>query len=214
MPCLPTAAVHVQSIVLFIDNRWYGSDTFRVCSSRALLSPSICLSFFLSLLAFGCLSRQKSGIRSGDKHSLSISYAMTSPVCSPKKRPVETRVRAQSRDDSMEADSYRKQPGESWAAFGIRKYRLLKRAYEGSDEANIILKIKAVMDTDVVRFCKEKANIDSFVGELMDYDRTTPAAARSPPPRRTYPSGSEFSGDCVIESKALNALETHRLQHH
>ncbi|KAA8896187.1 hypothetical protein FN846DRAFT_893502 [Sphaerosporella brunnea] len=84
----------------------------------------------------------------------------------------------------FEADSYRKPHGDSWAAFGIRKYRLLKRAYEGSDEANIILKIKAVMDTEVVRFCKEKSNIDIFVSELMDYDRTTPAATRSP--RRTY----------------------------
>jgi hypothetical protein len=74
-----------------------------------------------------------------------------------------------------EADSYRKLPGDSWAAFGIRKYRLLKRAYEGAEEANIILKIKAAMDTDVVRYCKEKTNIDTFVGELMDYDRTSPA---------------------------------------
>ncbi|KAA8912570.1 hypothetical protein FN846DRAFT_994071 [Sphaerosporella brunnea] len=79
-----------------------------------------------------------------------------------------------------EADSYRRQPGESWAAFGIRKYRLLKRAYDGADEANIILKIKAVMETEVVRFCKEKTNIDGFIGELMDYDRTSPPGTRSP----------------------------------
>ncbi|KAA8893202.1 hypothetical protein FN846DRAFT_896187, partial [Sphaerosporella brunnea] len=79
-----------------------------------------------------------------------------------------------------EADSYRRQPEESWAAFGIRKYRLLKRAYDGADEANIILKIKAVMETEVVRFCKEKTNIDAFIGELMDYDRTSPPAMRSP----------------------------------
>jgi hypothetical protein len=79
-----------------------------------------------------------------------------------------------------EADSYRKMPGDSWAAFGIRKYRLLKRAYEGAEEANIILKIKAAMDTDVVRYCKEKNNIDTFIGELMDYDRTTPVTTHSP----------------------------------
>jgi hypothetical protein len=79
-----------------------------------------------------------------------------------------------------EADSYRKMPGDSWAAFGIRKYRLLKRAYEGAEEANIILKIKAAMETDVVRYCKEKNNIDIFVGELMDYDRTTPVTTHSP----------------------------------
>jgi hypothetical protein len=35
-----------------------------------------------------------------------------------------------------------------------------------------------------------------------------------PADRRGSRSRSEFSGDCVIESKALNALETHRLQHH
>ncbi|KAA8894571.1 hypothetical protein FN846DRAFT_894962 [Sphaerosporella brunnea] len=79
-----------------------------------------------------------------------------------------------------EADSHRRQPGESWAAFGIRKYRLLKRAYEGADNANIILKMKAVMDTDVVRFCKEKSDIDALIGEMMDYDRTSPAITRSP----------------------------------
>ncbi|KAA8895060.1 hypothetical protein FN846DRAFT_894496 [Sphaerosporella brunnea] len=79
-----------------------------------------------------------------------------------------------------EADIYRRQAGETWAAFGIRKYRLLKRAYDGSDDANIILKIKAVMNTEVVRFCKEKSNIDNFIGELMDYDRTSPPTTRSP----------------------------------
>jgi hypothetical protein len=78
-----------------------------------------------------------------------------------------------------EADSYRRLPEESWAAYGIRKYRLLKRAYAGSDDSNIILKIKADMDTEVVRYCKEKSNIDVFVGELMDFDRTSPAASRS-----------------------------------
>ncbi|KAA8896471.1 hypothetical protein FN846DRAFT_893304 [Sphaerosporella brunnea] len=79
-----------------------------------------------------------------------------------------------------EADSYRKLPGDSWAAFSIRKYRLLKRAYEGSDNTNIILKMKAVMDTEVVRFCKEKSDIDGFIGELIDYDRTSPPVTRSP----------------------------------
>ncbi|KAA8902701.1 hypothetical protein FN846DRAFT_891382 [Sphaerosporella brunnea] len=95
----------------------------------------------------------------------------------------KTLLRARFKPDlgvmQFEADSYRKLPGDSWAAFGIRKYRLLKRAYEGSDEANIILKIKAVMGTEVVRFCKEKSDIDTFIGELMDYDRTSPPTARS-----------------------------------
>jgi hypothetical protein len=53
---------------------------------------------------------------------------------------------------------------------------MLKRAYDGATEGNIILKIKATMDTDVVRYCKEKENIDLFIGELMDFDRTIPVA--------------------------------------
>ncbi|KAA8896548.1 hypothetical protein FN846DRAFT_893270 [Sphaerosporella brunnea] len=96
----------------------------------------------------------------------------------------KTLLRARFKPDlgvmQFEADSYRKPHGDSWAAFGIRKYRLLKRAYEGSEEANIILKMKAVMDTEVVRFCKEKSSIDGFISELMDYDRTSPAVTRSP----------------------------------
>jgi hypothetical protein len=78
-----------------------------------------------------------------------------------------------------EAESYRRQPGESWAAYGIHKYRLLKRAYAEADEATIILMLKAKMDTEVVRFCKEKYSIDQFVGELMDFDRTSPATLRT-----------------------------------
>jgi hypothetical protein len=52
----------------------------------------------------------------------------------------------------FEADGYRKAPGETWAAFGIKKLRLLQRAYAGAEDANIILKIKSTMDTEVQRF--------------------------------------------------------------
>jgi hypothetical protein len=95
----------------------------------------------------------------------------------------KTLLRSRFRPDlgviQFEADTYKRLPNESWTAFGIRKYRLLKRAYAGSDDANIILKMKADMDTEVVRYCKEKYNIDLFIGELMDFDRTSPATSRS-----------------------------------
>jgi hypothetical protein len=92
----------------------------------------------------------------------------------------KTLLRARFKPDlgvlQFEADDYRRKPGESWTALGIKKYRLLKRAYDGATEANIISKIKATMDMDVVRYCKEKNNIDLFIGELMDFDRTMPVA--------------------------------------
>ncbi|KAA8900223.1 hypothetical protein FN846DRAFT_892211 [Sphaerosporella brunnea] len=46
--------------------------------------------------------------------------------------------------------------------------------------------MKAAMDTEVVRFCKEKSDLDALIGELMDYDRTSPATSRSP--RRIFTS--------------------------
>jgi hypothetical protein len=107
----------------------------------------------------------------------------------------KTLLRSRFRPDlgvlQFEADTYRRLPNESWTAFGIRKYRLLKRAYAGSDDSNIILKIKADMDTEVVRYCKEKSNIDLFVGELMDFDRTSPATSRSGNPN--YGTGSNYA---------------------
>jgi hypothetical protein len=107
----------------------------------------------------------------------------------------KTLLRSRFRPDlgvlQFEADTYRRLPNESWTAFGIRKYRLLKRAYAGSDDSNIILKIKADMDTEVVRYCKEKSNIDVFVGELMDFDRTSPATSRSGNPN--YGTGSNYA---------------------
>jgi hypothetical protein len=80
----------------------------------------------------------------------------------------------------FEADGYRKAPGETWAAFGIKKLRLLQRAYAGAEDANIILKIKSTMDTEVQRFCKEKTDIDAFIGELMDFDRTNSSVIAGP----------------------------------
>jgi hypothetical protein len=88
----------------------------------------------------------------------------------------------------FETDDYRRKPGESWAEFGIKKYRLLKRAYDGATEANIVLKIKATMDTEVIRSCREKDNIDLFIGELMDFDRTSPVSSRK---LRRYTGGQE-----------------------
>ncbi|KAA8897380.1 hypothetical protein FN846DRAFT_910407 [Sphaerosporella brunnea] len=61
-----------------------------------------------------------------------------------------------------------------------RKYLLLKWVYQGLEEANMILKIKVAMNSEMVRFCEEKTNIDGFISELMDYDWISSPAPHSP----------------------------------
>jgi hypothetical protein len=89
----------------------------------------------------------------------------------------------------FEADAARRNFDESYAGFGIRKHRLILRAYDGASQSNMILKIKACLEPEVIRYCKEKDNIEAFIGELMDYDRTIPQRGKK---RYTEDSRDQF----------------------
>jgi hypothetical protein len=71
----------------------------------------------------------------------------------------------------IEAEDRTRHPDELYADFALQKMYLIRRAFPNLAPSALIAMVKRKLDWEAVSFCRERASVDNFVTELMEYDQ-------------------------------------------
>jgi hypothetical protein len=71
----------------------------------------------------------------------------------------------------IKAEDRMRHPDELYADFALQKMYLIRRAFPNLAPSALIAMVKRKLDWEAVSFCRERASVDNFVTELMEYDQ-------------------------------------------
>jgi len=100
-----------------------------------------------------------------------IEYMTTRPGCwAFMKSKFTEKWRASAGQLQLACDKRKKEYGESYTQYALRKLNMVEDAYPQANEENKILQVRLGLDPSAARYCKEFRNLQAFIEEIGHYD--------------------------------------------